>query len=156
MNSIESRWMRIIRYSLDEVQELHQIERDAALRWDEARKLNAPYSEIKKRQGIGWYEAGIRKMDALDLIYGPYWDPSKPKDSVNAEVAAFLAQSAVRMGFKKLEKPDTDEWQALHIADLFVHQHAVKPQFASASKAKLGAIYKGVASQKGAYEEGCP
>lgn len=106
VNERESRFMRIKRYSLDQLSALHASEKSA---------------------GKDWYFTGIRFMDALDAKMGPYFDEKKPEVEKSREIERFLTDPELKRAFARLNASQLDEVDAVHEADLYVHRYAYTP-----------------------------
>lgn len=122
INERESRFMRIKRYSEDDIEQLHHREREA---------------------GKNWLEKGIQFMGQLDSRLGSYWEGGKAPEEIQREVFQFQACPVVRREFAKLDATDLDEVPAVHLADWAVFRGGYTPNFgkgSGANRAKLSEI----------------
>lgn len=123
MNERESRFLRIKRYSDDDIEQLHHKERNA---------------------GKDWLIAGVQAMNLLDARLGSYYEAGKPEEEKAREIAAFQACPVVRREFAKLDATELDELPALHLADWVIYKHGYTPNFGKGSgfnRDKLAALY---------------
>jgi len=128
MNSDEARFMRLKRYSQEQIGELHDIERVADQKWRDN------FSEGRRAEaGEGWSCEGSRFMTRLDRILGPYWDSAKPQDEQAREVDFFINSHVVKRAFAKMNASEKTEMEAQHEADWLVWKDAPMPHLTKGS-----------------------
>lgn len=123
LNERESRFMRIKRYSEDDIAQLHH------------REITA---------GKNWLAVGVQFMGQLDSRLGSYWESGKAPEEIQREVSSFQSCPIVRREFAKLDATDLDEVPAVHLADWAIFRSAYTPNFGKGSgenKRKLEALY---------------
>lgn len=120
MSSTESRFMRIKRYSEQEVGRLHDTERSS---------------------GSNWLITGAAVMDSLDLDKGAYWPKTMAIEDRDRSVASFMAHSCVRRAFAMLTDYGKTEAQAMHDADWVVWKEAPNPTTTKA-ESQLANLYR--------------
>lgn len=130
MNSQESRFLRIKRYSKEDLEFLQEREKAA---------------------GRDWLYSGVAVMEGLDLRYGAYWEKTRTEDERTIEVRNFLSNPVVRRAFKMLDDMNLSETAAQHKADWEVWHYAPMPSFGSKSsnQNKLSAIYSRAVKSEG-------
>lgn len=149
MNEKESRFLRLKRYSEDDIENLHNRERNAEARW-------AEFREDRQKRGDGWFCEGIRFMTLLDIRLGSYWDQGKMDEEKAREIATFQACPVVRREFAKLDATDLDELPALHLADWAIFKGGYTPNFGKGSgenQKKLKVLYERAEPQRTPYQD---
>lgn len=112
MNTQESRFMRIRRFSEDEIASLHDVERTADLKWRS--------SEDAKVRGDGWLIAGAQKIVALEVGKEAFWNQRITEDDRSRAIDAFVKSNPVKRAFAMLTDKDKTEIECQHGADWVV------------------------------------
>ena len=113
MNNTESRFMRIKRFSEEEVAMLHNAERDAGIAWSE--NFDKP-----ERRGEGWRIVGAQKLGALEVGKPAFWNTKTPEDERARSIDAFVKSPPVRRAHAMLDDFKVTEIAAQHSADWVV------------------------------------
>lgn len=126
MNRHESRFMRIRRYTEQQIGELHDAER-------------AAYMDSNPD---GWYIAGEKYMNKIDLLLPPFWEKKVTNEERDRAFRQFFEQKAVRHAFVMLNDFTKNEMEAQHEADWYLYKNtAESAQQLIAGDTGLSAIY---------------
>lgn len=113
MNEDEARFMRVKRFSEEDLSALHDVERVADSRWSEFRDDN-------KKRGDGWIIAGAQKMVEIERGLPAFWNPRQPDPDRARTVDVFLHSPSVRRAFVALKDADKTDVEGMHAADWLV------------------------------------
>ena len=136
-NEVEGRFMRIKRFSIEQVESLHNVEREADLLWTEK------YRDSPSEAGEGWLVEGNRFMDKIDRGLGAFWDANKLEADRAREIELFQADKIVRRAFAKLDAAER-YLPELHVQDFEVLRKSYCPNLSkgsSANRDKVNEIY---------------
>ena len=125
MNVYENRFIRIRRFSEEQIGALHDCERAA---------------------GSDWPIKGVQKIVEIERGLPPFWDSGKEETEKAREIDQFLNCHAVKKAFAKMKaSTEVSELVDVHSADWSVWKSAPMPYTAKGSGAnrdKLSPLYK--------------